>query len=184
MTVNWNNNNKTTKNMIGKFIAAAVTTFLGGLFVGIIVALLLGLPVYLLWNWVGVDVLHLPTITFFQAIGINLLCSFLFRSSKWPLDNLEPSVILNSVMPIKQNGYTRTKINQKLNRKRQEAKARQAAYDKLTVDEKVSGLVPGGSKRQRARFEKLKQSMPAVTPAKAPVAENKPAKKKAHKAKQ
>lgn len=87
-------------------------------------------------------------------------------------------------MPIKQNGYTRTKINQKLNRKRQEAKARQAAYDKLTVDEKVSGLVPGGSKRQRARFEKLKQSMPAVTPAKAPVAENKPAKKKAHKAKQ
>lgn len=68
--------------MIGKFIAAAVTTFLGGLFVGIIVALLLGLPVYLLWNWVGVDVLHLPTITFFQAIGINLLCSFLFRSSK------------------------------------------------------------------------------------------------------
>lgn len=81
-------------------------------------------------------------------------------------------------MPIKQNGYSRTIINTKLNRKRNEAKARQAAYDKLTLDEKIAGLVPGGSKRQRARFEKLKQSLPAVTPAKAPV---EPAAKKAHK---
>lgn len=64
--------------MIGKFIAAAFTTFAGGLFIGIIVAFLLGLPVYLLWNWVGVTVLHLQEITFFQAIGLNLLAAFLF----------------------------------------------------------------------------------------------------------
>jgi hypothetical protein len=37
-------------------------------------------------------------------------------------------------------------------RRREEAKVRQAAYDKLTIKQKIDGLIPGGSTRQRARL--------------------------------
>lgn len=43
-------------------------------------AVLLALPTMLLWNWVMPTVFGLATITFFQALGLNLLCGFLFRS--------------------------------------------------------------------------------------------------------
>jgi hypothetical protein len=82
-------------------------------------------------------------------------------------------------MPIKQAGYTRTKINVKLNRKRQEARDRQAAFDKLTVDQKLATLVEGGSNRQRAKLEKLKTDgvqFPKVKPTTAP-SESVPVKK-------
>ena len=49
-----------------------------GFFIVVAISLLLGLPVWLLWNWVCVDVLKLPSITFLQAIGISLLCRILF----------------------------------------------------------------------------------------------------------
>lgn len=44
-------------------------------------AVLLTVPVWLLWNWVAVDVLALPTLTLLQAGGMTLLCAFLFKSS-------------------------------------------------------------------------------------------------------
>lgn len=44
----------------------------------VLMVLILTLPVYFLWNWVGVDVLHLPIITLWQALGINLLAGCLF----------------------------------------------------------------------------------------------------------
>ena len=60
--------------MLNNFVAALLAL------VGFVVILvvLLTLPVYFLWNWVGVDVLHLPIITLWQALGINLLAGCLF----------------------------------------------------------------------------------------------------------
>ena len=44
-----------------------------------LVCLLLGLPLMLLWNWLMPIVFNLPTITFWQAVGINVLASILFK---------------------------------------------------------------------------------------------------------
>lgn len=44
-------------------------------------ALLLAIPVWLLWNWVGVDVLALKHITLLQAFGLSWLSALLFKSS-------------------------------------------------------------------------------------------------------
>ncbi len=46
-----------------------------------IAMVLLGYPVMLLWNWLMPEIFGLPQITFWQAIGINLLSTILFRSS-------------------------------------------------------------------------------------------------------
>lgn len=45
------------------------------------IALLLSIPVWLLWNWVAVTVLGLKEITLLQALGLTLLSSILFKSS-------------------------------------------------------------------------------------------------------
>ena len=60
------------------FLAGAVAV-LGSV---CLLALLLAIPVWLLWNWVAVTVLGLKVITLFQALGLTLLCSILFKSSK------------------------------------------------------------------------------------------------------
>jgi hypothetical protein len=44
-------------------------------------ALVLSVPVWLLWNWVAVAVLGLKEITLLQALGLTLLSSILFKSS-------------------------------------------------------------------------------------------------------
>ncbi len=46
-----------------------------------IVSLLLALPVKLLWNWLMPVIFGLPVITFWQAAGLMLLISILFRWS-------------------------------------------------------------------------------------------------------
>ena len=52
-----------------------------GLFIGTLAILLvlLGYPVMLLWNWLIPQIFGLPEITFWQAIGLNILCTILFR---------------------------------------------------------------------------------------------------------
>lgn len=51
----------------------------------IVLALLISIPVWLLWNWIvpiifpGEGIAH--SITLMQALGLTLLCSFLFKSS-------------------------------------------------------------------------------------------------------
>ena len=57
-------------------------------------------------------------------------------------------------MPIKSNGYSHQKADLKLKRKQYEADDRQAKYDALTIVEKFSTLVEGGSKKQRAKLTK------------------------------
>ena len=86
----------------------------------------------------------------------------------------------------KTNGYTRSKINIKLKRKRFEADARQDAYDSLTPQQKLDRLIPGGSSRQRARLAKKNAKIPTSTtpevkPAKTPKAKS-PKKSKTVKA--
>ena len=50
-------------------------------FIGLvaIVIVLLGYPLMLLWNWLMPELFGLPLITFWQAIGLNILSTILFR---------------------------------------------------------------------------------------------------------
>jgi hypothetical protein len=43
-----------------------------------LVCLLLGLPLMLLWNWLMPVIFGLSEISFWQAVGLNLLASILF----------------------------------------------------------------------------------------------------------
>jgi hypothetical protein len=51
-----------------------------GLFVAFVI--LLCIPVWLLWNWLMPTIFSLPEITLLQSLGIMLLSSILFKSSK------------------------------------------------------------------------------------------------------
>ena len=44
----------------------------------IVVAAIAAIPTWLLWNWIAVNVFALPTLSLLQAVGLLLLCSFLF----------------------------------------------------------------------------------------------------------
>jgi hypothetical protein len=43
-------------------------------------ALLIGGPLWLLWNWLMPTIFGLPYITFWQAVGLNILSSVLFKN--------------------------------------------------------------------------------------------------------
>lgn len=62
---------------MGNFITGLIT-IIGMLGV---VALLLGLPLMLLWNWIMPEIFYWEPITFWQAVGINLLTGILFRTN-------------------------------------------------------------------------------------------------------
>ena len=46
-----------------------------------IIAVLLGFPIMWLWDWLMPELFGLKEITFWQAVGINLLTGLLFRES-------------------------------------------------------------------------------------------------------
>jgi hypothetical protein len=46
-----------------------------------LVALLLGLPLQILWNLLMPELFSLPYISFWQACGLNLIAGILFRSN-------------------------------------------------------------------------------------------------------
>jgi len=52
-------------------------------FIGLIaiVIVILGYPLMLLWNWLMPIIFGLPEITFWQAIGLNVLSTILFKST-------------------------------------------------------------------------------------------------------
>jgi hypothetical protein len=58
-----------------------LVTFIVALVFVAIFALILAFPVMWLWNWIMPAVFGLIKITFWQALGINLLCGFLFRGT-------------------------------------------------------------------------------------------------------
>jgi hypothetical protein len=47
-----------------------------------LVIILLGGPLMLLWNWLMPTIFELPEITFWQACGLQLLATILFKSPK------------------------------------------------------------------------------------------------------
>ena len=58
-----------------------VTRVLLALGVIALLGILLGLPLQLLWNWLMPIVFNLPTITFWQAMGLNIMASILFKDN-------------------------------------------------------------------------------------------------------
>ena len=55
--------------------------FLLGLAIIGITGLILGFPIMWLWNWLMPMLFGIPTITFWQALGLYLLFSVLFKNS-------------------------------------------------------------------------------------------------------
>ena len=47
----------------------------------IVVTFIITLPVYWLWNWLMPELFGLHTLTFWQALGVALLSSCLFKST-------------------------------------------------------------------------------------------------------
>ena len=47
----------------------------------VVALIVFALPLMLLWNWVMPEIFNLPQITFAQALGLNLLCSILFKTN-------------------------------------------------------------------------------------------------------
>ncbi len=54
----------------------------GGICLGFIavMALVMAIPTLLLWNWLMPPIFSLPTISFWQALGINILAGLLFKN--------------------------------------------------------------------------------------------------------
>ncbi|MBQ2174320.1 MAG: hypothetical protein II453_04315 [Alphaproteobacteria bacterium] len=52
----------------------------------LLLAALTALPTMLLWNWLMPVIFGLGKITFWQAMGINMLCSILFKTSSVELN--------------------------------------------------------------------------------------------------
>jgi len=61
-----------------------IAVFVAVIFVWLII-LLATLPLYLLWNWLIPDLFNGPTMTFWQAVGMNLLISIIFGNARFPL---------------------------------------------------------------------------------------------------
>ena len=56
-------------------------TILTALGVIALLGILLGLPLQLLWNWLMPTIFNLPKITFWQAMGLNIMASILFKDN-------------------------------------------------------------------------------------------------------
>lgn len=63
-----------------KIITATAVFLFGAAFIALVCALF-ALPTMLLWDWLMPQLFKLPEVTFWQALGINLLASILFKSS-------------------------------------------------------------------------------------------------------
>ena len=51
--------------------------------IGLIVlaGILFALPLQLLWNWLMPTIFNLPTLTFWEAFGLNVMSGILFRTN-------------------------------------------------------------------------------------------------------
>ena len=63
---------KTEETITRVLLALGVIALLG---------ILLGLPLQLLWNWLMPTIFNLPKITFWQAMGLNIMASILFKDN-------------------------------------------------------------------------------------------------------
>jgi hypothetical protein len=53
-------------------------TFLLVLLLQLLIAVVVALPTWVLWNWIAVSVFELPTMSILQTLGFLLLLSLLF----------------------------------------------------------------------------------------------------------
>lgn len=58
-----------------------LSTFITVIAVAVVLGIVFAVPVWLLWNWLVPVIFHGPTITYLEALGLYILCAFLFRSS-------------------------------------------------------------------------------------------------------
>lgn len=61
--------------------AIIVTTGIIGVVTTLLIGLFSTLPIFLIWNDVMPTLFGLKSISFWQAVELSLLCSFLFKSS-------------------------------------------------------------------------------------------------------
>lgn len=61
--------------------ATALAVILVYAIVWLVISLIFAFPVMWLWNWLMPAIFKLPTITVAQALGLNLLASFLFKGT-------------------------------------------------------------------------------------------------------
>ena len=59
----------------------AIETTLTAILIIALAAVILGLPLMWLWNWLMPTIFNLPEITFWQALGLNALTTILFKST-------------------------------------------------------------------------------------------------------
>ena len=57
----------------------AIETILTAILLVAVAALILGFPLMWLWNWLMPTIFNLPTITFWQALGLNALSAILIK---------------------------------------------------------------------------------------------------------
>ncbi|MFC1655981.1 hypothetical protein ACFL3C_03865 [Patescibacteria group bacterium] len=60
---------------------AVIAGIVGFLVVIFVLGLIFAIPTWLLWNWLMPVIFGLPAISLLQALGLNLLAGFLFKSS-------------------------------------------------------------------------------------------------------
>jgi hypothetical protein len=46
-----------------------------------LMAIIMGLPLQLLWNWLMPRIFGLPTIGFWEAVGLNVMSGILFKNT-------------------------------------------------------------------------------------------------------
>lgn len=71
---------------------------------------------------------------------------------------MDTTTVKTRKQATKIGGYCSTTLHARRDKRRREADIRQAKYDGLTTEEKIATLIPGGSKRQRARLEKVNET--------------------------
>ena len=54
-------------------------TILTTILIVVVTAVILGLPLMWLWNWLMPTIFYLDEITFWQALGLNALATILFK---------------------------------------------------------------------------------------------------------
>ena len=64
-----------------QMITDTIETVLAALLILVVVTAILGFPLMLLWNWLIPTIFGLPYITFWQALGLNILSTILFKST-------------------------------------------------------------------------------------------------------
>jgi hypothetical protein len=55
-----------------------IVTIVGAL---CLMAIIMGLPLQLLWNWLMPRIFGLPTIGFWEAVGLNVMSGILFKTT-------------------------------------------------------------------------------------------------------